>query len=158
VARDYEIGMERYARSFTVRWADCDVNGHMRNTAYSEYAIEVRVGYLADHGFPFERFVELGFGPVILREEIDYLREVRLGETVEVDVTVLGLSPDFAKFRFAHDFTKADGKRSARIVLAGGWLDLRTRKLIPPPEPLAAVMRAFPRGEGYAELPALRRG
>jgi acyl-CoA thioester hydrolase len=148
--------MERYAKEFTVRWADCDVNGHMRNTAYSEYATEVRVGYLAEGGFPFERFVELGFGPVILREEIDYLHEVRLGERVEVDLTVLGLSPDCARFRFGHDFAKA-GKACARIVLAGGWLDLRKRRLIPAPEPLASVMRAAPRGEGFAELPPLRR-
>jgi acyl-CoA thioester hydrolase len=149
--------LERYAKTFTVRWADCDVNAHMRNTAYSEYAIEVRVGYLAEHGFAFERFVELGFGPVILREEIDYLREVRLGESVEVDLTLLGLSPECARFRFGHAFTSASGKPSARIVLAGGWLDLKTRKLIAPPEPLASVMRGAPRAEAFEELPPLRR-
>jgi hypothetical protein len=81
---------------------------------------------------------------------------VRLGETVEVDLAVLGLSPDCARFRFGHEFSKG-GKESARIVLAGGWLDLRKRRLIPAPEPLARVMRAMPRGEGFAELPPLRR-
>lgn len=149
--------MDRYTKSFTVRWADCDVNAHMRNTAYSEYATDARVSYLAEHGFAFERFVELGFGPVILREEIDYLREVRLGETVEVDLTVTGLSPDFARFRFEHEFTKGGGKRAARIVLSGGWLSLKTRKLIPAPEPLANVMRGAPTGERFEELPPLQR-
>ncbi len=149
--------MDRYAKTFTVRWADCDVNGHMRNTAYSEYAIEVRMAYLSEHGFGFERFVEMGFGPVILREEIDYLREVRLGETVQVDYMALGLSPDVARFKLAHDFTKANGKASARIVLSGGWLDLRTRRLIPAPEPLASVLGSVPRGEGFIELPPLGR-
>jgi acyl-CoA thioester hydrolase len=148
--------MDRYAKSFTVRWADCDVNGHMRNTAYSEYAIDVRIGYLTEHGFGFDRMTEMGFGPVILREETDFLREVRLGEIVEVDVTILGLSPECGRFRFAHDFTKASGKPSARIVLAGGWLDLRARKLVAPPDPLAVLLRNMPKGEGYAELPALR--
>jgi acyl-CoA thioester hydrolase len=149
--------MDRYAKTFTVRWADCDVNGHMRNTAYSEYAIDVRIAYLTEHGFGFDRMVEQGFGPVILREETDYLREVRLGEAVEVDFTVLGLSPDGGRFRFAHDFTKAGGKPSARIVLAGGWLDLHARRLVVPPEPLVALLRATPRAAGYAELPPLRR-
>jgi acyl-CoA thioester hydrolase len=148
--------MERYAKTFKVRWADCDVNGHMRNTAYSECAIEVRMAYLTEHGFGFDRFVEMGFGPVILREEIDYLREVRLGDSVEVDLAYLGLSPDCARFRFGHDFTRADGKPSARIVIAGGWLDMKTRRLIPAPEPLASVMRAGPRGAGFEELPPLR--
>ncbi len=148
--------MDRYAKDFTVRWADCDANGHMRNTAYSEYAIDVRVAYLAEHGFGFDRMAEVGVGPVILREEIDYLRELRMSETVRVDMAILGLSPDFARFRFAHDFTKHGGKPCARIVLAGGWLDHRTRRLVAAPEPLAAVLRGMPRGEGYEELPPLR--
>jgi acyl-CoA thioester hydrolase len=148
--------MDRYAKTFTVRWADCDVNGHMRNTAYSEYAIDVRVAYLAEHGFGLDQMLESGFGPVILREEIDYLREVRLGESVRVDVTLLGLSPECARFRFAHDFEKENGQQCARIVLAGGWLDLRARRLTAPPEALAQVLRGMPRGAGYGELPPLR--
>jgi acyl-CoA thioester hydrolase len=148
--------MDRYGRTFTVRWSDCDVNGHMRNTAYSEYAIDARMGYLTEHGFGFDRMVEAGLGPVLLREEIDYLREVRLGDRLDVDVTLLGLSPECARFAFAHDFTRADGKRAARIVLTGGWMDLRQRRLVPAPEPLAAVLRGVPKAEGYAELPPLR--
>jgi acyl-CoA thioester hydrolase len=148
--------MDRYAKTFTVRWADCDVNGHMRNTAYSEYAIDVRVAYLAEHGFGIDRMLEAGFGPVIVREEIDYLREVRLGENVRVDVTLLGLSAECGRFRFAHDFEKENGKPCARIVLAGGWLDLRARRLAAPPDALAQVLRAMPRGDGYGELPPLR--
>jgi acyl-CoA thioester hydrolase len=146
----------RYTKIFIVRWADCDVNGHMRNTAYSDYAIETRMGYLADHGFAYARFQELGFGPVVLREEIDYLRELRLGETVEVDFTQLGLSPDSGRWKFQHEFWRPGGKQAGRIVLSGGWLDLRTRKLIPAPEPLAKVIAAVPKAPGWEELPPLR--
>lgn len=147
--------MSRYAKKFTVRWADCDVNAHMRNTAYSEYGIEVRLDHLAGHGFGFERFAEMGFAPIMLREEIDYLREVRLGETFEVDYTLLGLSPDAARFKVAHDFVKEDGRPAARIVLSGGWLDLRTRRLRPPHETIAAALQGLEKGEGFVELPAL---
>lgn len=143
--------------SFTVRWADCDVNGHMRNTAYSEYAIDVRVAFLDAQGWGFEQFRASGFGPVLLREEIDYLRELKMNETVEVDLTLLGLTADGARFRIAHDFTRADGKRSARIVLDGGWMDMRTRRLAPPPEALAKAFATAPRAEAYAELPSSRR-
>jgi acyl-CoA thioester hydrolase len=143
--------------SFTVRWADCDANGHMRNTAYSEYAIDVRVGFLDAHGFGFEQFRECGFGPVLLREEIDYLREVKMNETVEVDFKVLGLSADGARFRVQHDFTKANGKPAARIILDGGWMDMRIRRLAPPPEALAKAFAAAPRAETYAELPPKQR-
>jgi len=90
--------MERYAKTFTVRWADCDVNGHMRNTSYSEYAIDTRMAYLAENGFPFEKFVESGIGPVLLHESIDYLREVPLGGTLEV------VSPDGGGTRLTATF------------------------------------------------------
>ncbi|MCP4204821.1 MAG: acyl-CoA thioesterase [bacterium] len=60
----------RFAQTFHVRWADLDPNRHMRNTAYLDYATEVRFAYLAENGFPQARFAEDNFGPVIFREEI----------------------------------------------------------------------------------------
>ncbi len=148
--------MDRYAKTFTVRWADCDANGHMRNTAYSEYAIEVRMGFLSEHGFGFDAFQHANVGPVLLREEIDYLREVRLGETVSVDFTLLGLSPDAARWKLGHAFTKPNGKSSARIVVWGGCLDLERRRLVVPPPALAAAFRAVPPGDSFEELEPLR--
>lgn len=147
----------RHTKIFVVRWSECDVNGHMRNTVYSEYGIETRLCFLADYGFPYARMVELGFGPVILREELDYLRELHLGDTVEVDLTRLGLSPEGARFKLAHDFFRPGGKKAARIVLLGGWLDLRTRRLASPPDELRKAMAGIPAGESYEELPPLRR-
>lgn len=144
--------MDSFSRSFTVRWADCDVNAHMRNTAYSEYGTDVRMAFLEHAGFPFERISKLGIGPVLLREELDYLREMKLGETITVDLRQLGLSPDGMRFRFQHAFMRADGELAARIVLEGGWVDLRRRKLTAPPEPLARAFSALPKAEGWAEL------
>lgn len=149
--------MTPFSRTFTVRWADCDVNGHMRNTAYSEYGIDVRIAFLAELGFPYERLAELGIGPVLLREELDYLRELKMGERLTVDFRQLGLSPDGVRFRFRHDFTKENGKPAARIVLDGGWMDLRQRRLTAPPEPLARAFTALQKAEGWAELPGAKR-
>jgi acyl-CoA thioester hydrolase len=148
--------MDRYAKTFTVRWADCDVNGHMRNTSYSEYAIDTRMAYLAENGFPFESFVASGIGPVLLHESIDYLREVPLGGTLEVDLAITGLSPDLARFKFEHDIWLPGRKKAARIVLYGGWMDLQKRKLRVPPDDLQRLLRASPRGEPFEELKGLR--
>ncbi len=147
--------MDRYFKTYTVRWADCDANGHMRNTSYSEYGTDTRVTFLAEGGFTFEKFVEHRFGPVILHEAIDYLREVRLGETIEVDLTMLGLSPDGARFKFEHDVWLPGRKKAARIVLAGGWMDMDARKLRIPPDELLRVMREGPRAETFEELKPL---
>ncbi len=149
--------MDRYFKTYTVRWADCDVNGHMRNTSYSEYGTDTRVSFLAEGGFTFESFVDHRVGPVLLHEALDYMREVRLGEVIEVDLTILGLSPDGARFKFEHDIWLPNKKKAALIVLAGGWMDLDRRKLRLPPEDLLRVMQSAPRGEPFEELKAVRR-
>lgn len=146
----------RYTRISIVRWSDADVNGHMRNTSYSEYATDVRMSYLADRGWPHAHFEEARIGPVLLREELDYLRELRLGDTVEVDLTCTGLSADGSRFRLAHDFWRPGGKKVARVAVTGGWLDLATRRLVVPPDELRGIFAGMPRGEGFEELPDLK--
>jgi acyl-CoA thioester hydrolase len=145
--------MARYSKTFTVRWADCDANGHMRNTAYSEYGTEVRMAYLTEGGFGFEKFLELRIGPVMLREAVDYLRELRMGARMGVNFTALGLSPDGTRFRLQHEIVRDDGKPAARVVVDGGWMDLQTRRLAPPPPALAELLRAAPRADTWEELP-----
>ena len=149
--------MDRYAKTFPVRWADCDANGHMRNTAYSEYATEVRIAYLAEKGFTWEKFLASKLGPVLLHEYIDYMREARMGETVEVDFSVIGLSPDGARFKFEQDVWLPNRKKAARIIIAGGWMDLELRKLRLPPDDLLRVLKDAPRGEPFEEMRPVRR-
>lgn len=149
--------MDRYAKTFTVRWSDCDANGHMRNTAYSEYGIDLRIAFLDEHGFGFEQFRETGFGPVLLREEIDYFRELKMNDAVEVDYRQLGVSADGSRFRLEHHFTRPDGKTAAHLVLDGGWMDMRIRRLAPPPEALARAWSSAPRADTWAELPSKKK-
>jgi len=142
-----------YCKQFVVRWSECDANGHLRNTAYSEYGIETRLSFLTDNGFPYARFVDHAIGPVIQREEIDYRHELHLGDTVEVDFRALGTSPDGARFKLCHDFQAPGGRKVARIVITGGWMDLRRRKLTSPPENLRRILSSLERGEIFEELP-----
>jgi acyl-CoA thioester hydrolase len=150
--------VDRYARAFVVRWADCDVNGHLRNTCYSEYAVEVRMAFLTEGGFGFEEMRRHGVGPVLLREEIDYLRECHMGEELTVDFTSLGQSADASRFRMAHEIWKPDGRKAARLVVTGGWMDLAARRLAPPPPKLRELLERAPRGEGWAQLEGSGRG
>jgi acyl-CoA thioester hydrolase len=145
-----------YRKSFVIRWSECDANGHLRNTVYSEYGVETRLSYMAEIGCPWSRMVENGFGPVIQREEIDYFHELRLGETVEVDLKALGTSPEGGRFKLSHDFYKAGGKHVARIVLRGGWLDLLRRRLTAPPGDVREALASLERGETFEELPPIK--
>ena len=146
-----------FTRTFDVRWADVDANGHMRHTVYPELGAEVRLAWLAEGGFVWKRFEAMGLGPVLLREEIDYRREVGLSERLAVDLEAVGLSPDGGRWKLRHTMRKADGEVAARVLALGGWLDLERRKLAVPPPELAAFFTSVARASDYEELPPLRR-
>jgi acyl-CoA thioester hydrolase len=147
----------RFAREFAIRWSDADANGHVRHTVYPELAVEVRLAWLSGGGFDWKWFEAQRLGPVLLREEIDYLHEVPLGARIEVDLETLAASPDGGRWKFRHTFTKESGEVTARVVVVGGWLDLEKRKLAVAPGGLAAYFRAAPRAAEFEELPPLRR-
>lgn len=146
---------EGYFRQYEIRWADLDPNSHMRGSAYADYAVEVRMRYLMEQGFSPQRFAELGFGPVILREENRYLREIQIGETIRINFLGAGMSPDAASWMVQHEFYKSNGKLAAVLKLEGGWLDLHQRRLIAPPEELARLMQNLARTGDFKELPPL---
>ena len=146
-----------FRRPFHLRWSDADANGHVRHTVYPELGAEARLAWLAEAGFDWGRFQEMGLGPVLLREEIEYRREVGLGEQVEVDLEVLALSPDGGRWTIRHTVSRASGEVAARVVVTGGWLDLAKRKLVVAPASLLAILRDGPRAAEFEELPLLRR-
>ncbi len=141
-----------FARTFQVRWADLDFNAHMKNTAYLDLGPDVRMMFFAENGFPVQEFERLRIGPVILRDELDYYRELRLLEPVTVDLVLAGLSKDNKRFRIRNHFFRGDGKMAARVTSTGGWLDLEARKLIVPPDALLQALLAMPRSEEFETL------
>jgi acyl-CoA thioester hydrolase len=145
---------------FEVRWADIDGNRHVRNTAFSEYATHARFQLLATKGFDQATLEEMRFGPVMMREEIRYRREVRFGDSLVVTVRSAGMSPDVFHWRVHQDILREDGKEAAVLKIQGGWIDLDHRSLVVPPVGLAGVLLGLRRTRDYAELPSLirRRG
>jgi acyl-CoA thioester hydrolase len=142
-----------FSLTFRVGWAQIDANGHMRNTAYLELCVDVRLMYFQEHGFPAQEFERLRLGPVIFRDEVDYLRELRLLESVTVTLALAGLSEDGTRFRLRNEFFAPDGKPVARVTTTGAWLDLSARKLTTPPEALAAALSAMGRTDDFEVLP-----
>lgn len=145
---------ELFKKSFTVRWTDMDFNAHMRNTAYLDLAVELRMMFFQERGFSLREFERLRVGPVVMRDEVEYFRELRLLETVTVSLGLAGLSSDASRMRLRNEFFRDDGVLVARITSTGGWLDLSARKLITPPEGLAVLLRSLARAEDYQELPS----
>src|SRR5512135_1749653 len=55
--------MDSYSRLYEIRWADLDANGHVNYAAYIDATADLRYRFFSEHGFPRERFTEMGAGP-----------------------------------------------------------------------------------------------
>jgi acyl-CoA thioester hydrolase len=132
-----------YEKAFEVRWNDVDLNGHLRNTGYQEFANHTRVAYFEDSGFPVSRLLKLGIGPILSSEQVEYRKETFLSQSLTVRVQAVGLSDDGARWRILQTFLHADGRIAATLTSSGGWLDLNARKLVTPPPEIKSLVEAL---------------
>lgn len=135
-----------------VGWGDLDGNGHMRNTAWLDAGSTARMEAFAALGVTPADFARAGVGPVIRSDHIVYLAEAHLLEDLTVTVELAGLSSDGRRFLVRNRFFKADGRPAAVLTSRGGWLDLRARRLVPPPDKLADALARWPRSDDYRHL------
>ena len=141
-----------FEKTLYARWGDMDFNGHMKNTAYLDASADVRMFFFAEHGYSMRLFEERRFGPVILRDDLEYFRELRLLEPVRVTFETSGFSEDFGRYRLVNQFYRLDGQRVARVTTHGLWLNLDTRKPMAPPDDLRTVLELVHKTDDYETL------
>lgn len=149
--------MTAYSRPYEIRFSDIDANRHVNYAAYVDAAGDLRYRFFAEHGFPPERFEQLGVGPVYTTITTHFLREVRMGETVTVTFALAGLSAQGARWKVHHDVIKSNGKKAASIDMEGVLLDLATRQAVAPAPELLQVFHLCPRTDDFEVLPEMRR-
>jgi acyl-CoA thioester hydrolase len=142
-----------FTTQHTVSWAQLDSNGHMANTAYLDTVVDTRFAYFASQGFPPSAFAKHHIGPVVRKDEVEYFKELRMQEAYTVNFRIAGMSGDGSRFRIVNEIRRADGELSARVTTLGGWFDLAARRLVAPPEALAAALRALEKTENFEVLP-----
>ena len=141
-----------YAKTLFAGWADMDFNSHMRNTAFLDKSADVRMMFFAENGFPMSEFSKLRLGPVIMKDEVEYRKEVGLLQPITVTLAMAGMSADGSRFLMRNDIQRPDGELCARVTSSGGWLDLQARKLVAPPEQLLSALRLLPRTDNFEAL------
>ena len=144
--------MSIFEKQFTVGWRDVDPNGHVANMVYLEYAVDTRIAFFASQGFPPMNFVRHGFGPVIKSDFVEYFREAVMLDGLRVTMENGGHSEDGSRFRVINNFYKTSGELAARVTSIGGWLNLKERKLIEPPEDLKKAWLALERTDDFENL------
>ena len=111
-----------YEKTLYAGWGDVDFNAHMKNTAFLDKSADVRMMFFAENSFPVSEFSKLSMGPVVMTDEIEYLKEIELPEEARRTFFLAGLSDDGSRFLVRNEFYRTDGKLTARVTTAGGWL------------------------------------
>jgi acyl-CoA thioester hydrolase len=145
-----------FKKTLFAGWGDMDFNSHMRNTAYLDKAVDVRMLYFASRGFSMSEFMRLRIGPVVMKDEVEYFREFKLLDEMHVTFSLAGLSEDASRMMLRNDFYRGE-ELAARVTSTGGWLDLAARKLVTPPDELATALRSLGNSDDFQVLPGSRR-
>ncbi|MEU5044980.1 acyl-CoA thioesterase [Streptomyces griseorubiginosus] len=122
---------EPFSVPVTVRGYETDVQGHLNQSVYLNYAEHARWSLLRAAGITQARLIGSGVGPVALETTIRYLRELLAGDEVEVSC---GFEWGEGKtFRIQQTIRRKDGSVAAEITAVGGLMDLNARRLVPNP-------------------------
>lgn len=142
-----------FEMKMTALWGDMDFNAHMRNIAYLDKAVDIRMAFFESKSFSPRSLARLRMGPVTKKDEVEYFREVGLHEEMRVTLCMAGLAEDGSRWLMKSEFHRADGQLAARVTSLGGWLSQTERKLIAAPEGLLAALRDMPRTDDFQVLP-----
>jgi len=141
-----------YIKDFEVRWNDLDANRHLANSSYLNYMSHTRLSYMMEKGFGQSNIIKHNIGPVVFYEHMFYFKEIFPGEPIRVSLELKGISEGGMYFEFQHNFYNTEGKNLARCNMMGGWIDLKTRKLINLPKTLFSALSELHKTEDFKVL------
>lgn len=75
----------------TVTESDLDILGHMNHVKYLEYMREARGEWYSQAGLSRELFAEKQMGSAVKRIDIQFFKEARLGDTLQIITSPLRL-------------------------------------------------------------------
>lgn len=123
-----------HSKTYTIVESDLDELGHMNYLRYIKIFEIARFGWFEQIGLRFENLLEEQLGPVLLKLETEYSKEVRLGDTVEIRSHLIrvGTKSFTLKQTMIHE-----GQTSATTTAIMAIMDLQKRKAIPVPDEIA---------------------
>lgn len=140
--------MEEYRKSLDVRWSDLDPNFHMMHSKYYELGAYCRVCYLMEHGLTDQVLQANKIGPILLREECSFRKEIKFGDKLEIDLRLHKAKENLSRWTIRHVIYK-NGVPAATLEVDGAWIDMEKRKMAVPPTSFAEPFLQMPRTEDF---------
>ncbi|USG64838.1 acyl-CoA thioesterase [Brevibacillus ruminantium] len=122
-----------------VRSTDIDFIGHVNNAKYLEYMEWARFDWICQKGLTLDELQRRGLLPVVVNLNINYRKELRMLERVQVRTRVLTVGEKSYVIR--HEMYTAEEKLAADADVTMVMIDGRTRRAVPLPEDLASELR-----------------
>lgn len=127
-----------HTRCFRVRYYECNALGHVTQANYLRYMQETAFDASAAAGYSFARYVSMGRLWLVRETDIEFLRPLQYGDSVEVTTWVL-------------DFRRVRSRRAYEFRLCGSpglvasaqtdwaFLNLERERPVPIPEDMQAA-------------------
>jgi acyl-CoA thioester hydrolase len=132
-----------------VLWSQIDGNLHLRHSAYADFAAQARIELLNSIGLDYKTIAAIKIGPILFREELIYLREVGLNDTITVTTHLTKSTADGGRYSFRHEIFRGDGIKAAIVHVDGAWMDVVRRKLTLLPGHFLASLDGIPKSDDY---------
>ena len=141
--------MNQFSKQVEIRWSDLDPNFHLRHSVYYDFGAYARISFLSETGLTQEIFVEHNIGPIILREECVFKKEIHFGDKLKVTAAITKAREDYSRWTIVHEIWKNDDTLAAIITVDGAWIDTVKRKLYQPEQ---FLIDAFGRGPKHEKF------
>ncbi|MFH1465767.1 MAG: thioesterase family protein [Pseudomonadota bacterium] len=123
-----------------VRSTQVDQLGHLNNAAFLEIFEWARWEWAEEGGGGFSDMMSgQGLGPVVVRVEVDFRREVRFHDRLRIQTRLE--SCDRRKGVILQHMIREDGQQAAEARFTFVIIDLAARKVVPMPEEVLELAR-----------------
>ena len=141
--------MEKFIQDVQVRWSDLDPNFHLRHSVYYDWGAFCRVEFFNSIGLTMGQMRQNKIGPILLREECAFRKEIRSSDKVTIDVKFIKAKKDFSRFTIQHDIKKNENVLAAILTVDFAWMDMEIRRLGTLPKEFQDVLNEYPRDKDF---------
>ncbi len=139
--------MSQLIEKAEIRWADIDPNFHVLHSKYYDYCANARMQILQKNGVTMQAIQQYNIGPILLREECVFKRELKFGDTIEIRISLKSTDETYTRWSFINEIWKNGDTLAAVITVDGAWMDTIKRKIAAPPEEFRKAFEALPKAE-----------
>jgi acyl-CoA thioester hydrolase len=139
--------MNQLIEKAEIRWADIDPNFHVLHSKYYDYCANARMQVLQKNGVTMQAIQQYNIGPILLREECVFKRELKFGDEIEIRISLKSTDETYTRWSFINEIWKNGDTLAAVITVDGAWMDTIKRKISAPPEEFKKAFESLPKAE-----------